>query len=70
MMRLRSKIGEFMIFVGVRVIEPDAFNGLDTVGLLKLAFMDLQALQMHTFHNLIRVHILTIQVRIQFLYTK
>ncbi|XP_059474036.1 leucine-rich repeat and immunoglobulin-like domain-containing nogo receptor-interacting protein 1 [Neocloeon triangulifer] len=46
---------------GVKVIEPDAFNGLDTVGLLKLAFMDLQALQTNTFHNLIRVHVLTIQ---------
>lgn len=46
---------------GVRVLEPDAFNGLDTVGFLKLAFMDLPALKEGTFRGLTNVGVLSIQ---------
>ncbi|XP_050545012.1 leucine-rich repeat-containing G-protein coupled receptor 4 [Daktulosphaira vitifoliae] len=46
---------------GIRQIQPDAFNGLDCVGLLKLSFMDLTSLKAHTFRGLSRVHVLAIQ---------
>lgn len=46
---------------GLRLVEPDAFNGLDTVGILKLAFMDLPALKEGTFRGLTNVGILSIQ---------
>jgi hypothetical protein len=46
---------------GIRVVEPDAFTGLDTVGVLKLAFMDLSSLKPFTFRGLSHVHVLTIQ---------
>lgn len=46
---------------GLRQIEPDAFSGLDTVGLLKLSFMDLDSLQPFTFKNLRNVKVLLLQ---------
>jgi hypothetical protein len=46
---------------GLRQIEPDAFSGLDTVGLLKLSFMDLDSLQPYTFRNLRNVKLLLLQ---------
>ncbi|CAO1422378.1 unnamed protein product [Diamesa hyperborea] len=46
---------------GIRQIEPDAFSGLDTVGLLKLSFMDLDSLQPFTFRNLRNVRVLSLQ---------
>ncbi|XP_044254182.1 slit homolog 3 protein-like [Tribolium madens] len=46
---------------GVRILEPDAFNGLDTVGFLKLAFMDLPALKEGTFRGLTNVGVFSIQ---------
>lgn len=46
---------------GIRRLQPDAFNGLDSVGLLKLSFMDLTSLQPHTFRGLGHVHVLAIQ---------
>ncbi len=46
---------------GIKVIEPDAFNGLDSVGLIKLPFMDLRALESFTFRGLNQVHVLLIQ---------
>lgn len=46
---------------GVRVLEPDAFNGLDTVGFLKLAYMDLPSLRNGTFRGLTNVGLLSIQ---------
>ncbi|XP_067000320.1 chondroadherin [Anabrus simplex] len=53
---------EHLIFPsGIRSVEADAFSGLDTVGLLKLAFMDLTSLKPHTFRGLSHVHVLAIQ---------
>lgn len=53
---------EHIIFPsGIRTIEPDAFTGMDTIGLIKLAFMDLKALKPYTFRGLSKVHILSIQ---------
>lgn len=46
---------------GIRHLEPDAFNGLDSVGLLKLSFMDLTSLKPHTFRGLTHVHVLAVQ---------
>ncbi|XP_076630533.1 uncharacterized protein LOC143346372 [Colletes latitarsis] len=46
---------------GIRSIEPDAFNGLQDVGLLKLTYMDLSSLQSYTFRGLSYVHSLNIQ---------
>lgn len=46
---------------GIRSLEPDAFNGLDTVGILKLAFMDLPSLKEGSFRGLTNVGILSIQ---------
>jgi leucine-rich repeat and immunoglobulin-like domain-containing nogo receptor-interacting protein len=46
---------------GLRQIEPDSFSGLDTVGYLKLSFMDLESLQPHTFRGLRSVRVLSLQ---------
>lgn len=46
---------------GLRQIDPDAFSSLDTVGLLKLSFMDLDSLQPFTFRNLRNVKLLLLQ---------
>lgn len=46
---------------GIRFLEQDAFNGLDTVGFLKLAFMDLPSLKEGTFRGLTNVGVLSIQ---------
>lgn len=46
---------------GVRILEPDAFNGLDTVGYLKLAYMDLPSVRNGTFRGLTNVGVLSIQ---------
>lgn len=46
---------------GIRHLQPDAFNGLDSVGLLKLSFMDLSSLKPYTFRGLSHVHVLAVQ---------
>lgn len=53
---------EFLNFPsGIKLIEPDSFKGMDTVGLLKLAYMDLNELGPNTFRGLSKVHVLSIQ---------
>lgn len=46
---------------GIRIIEPDAFYSTDSVGLLKLAFMDLTELSPFTFRGLTNVQVLSLQ---------
>ncbi|KAG5866628.1 hypothetical protein JTB14_015435 [Gonioctena quinquepunctata] len=46
---------------GIRLIEPDAFDGLDTIGYIKLAFMDLPGLSTGIFRGLTNVGVLSIQ---------
>lgn len=46
---------------GIRTIESDAFQGMDTVGLLKLSFMDLTELSPFTFRGLNNVVVLSLQ---------
>lgn len=46
---------------GIRCIDQDAFYGMDTVGYLKLAFMDLQELSPYTFRGLTNVQVLSLQ---------
>lgn len=46
---------------GIRAIEPDAFQGLDTVGSIKLSFMDLTSLAPFTFRGLININLLSLQ---------
>lgn len=46
---------------GIRTIESDAFLGMDTVGLLKLSFMDLTELSPFTFRGLNNVAVLSLQ---------
>lgn len=46
---------------GIRVIEADAFYGMDSVGLLKLAFMDLTELSPFTFRGLTNIAMLSLQ---------
>lgn len=45
---------------GVRNLEQDAFTELDYVGILKLAYMDLQYLKPYTFRGLTHVQVLAI----------
>lgn len=53
---------EHLIFPsGLQVIEPDAFNGLQNVGQIKLNFMDLSSLQPFTFRGLSNIARLNIQ---------
>lgn len=46
---------------GIRSIEPDSFSGLDYVGVIKLAFMDLPSLRPYTFRGMSHVHTLALQ---------
>ncbi|XP_070154534.1 chondroadherin isoform X1 [Polyergus mexicanus] len=46
---------------GIRLIEENAFDGLQHVGLLKLSYMDLSGLQANTFYGLSHVHSINIQ---------
>ncbi|CAH1180782.1 unnamed protein product [Phyllotreta striolata] len=46
---------------GIRMIEPDAFDGLDTVGYIKLAFMDLPGLSTGMFKGLTNIGVFSIQ---------
>lgn len=56
-----TNVGHLILPSGIREIEQDAFYGMDTVGLLKLAYMDLKELQPYTFRGLTNVLILTLQ---------
>jgi hypothetical protein len=56
-----SNVERLIFPSGIRAVEPDAFSGLDTVGILKLAFMDLTSLKPLTFRGLSHVHVLAIQ---------
>ncbi|XP_073834942.1 uncharacterized protein [Musca autumnalis] len=56
-----TNVGHVIFPSGIRTIEPDAFNGMDTVGLLKLAYMDLKEVQPFTFRGLTNVLLLTLQ---------
>ncbi|XP_046395473.1 leucine-rich repeat-containing protein 15 [Ischnura elegans] len=57
-----SHVERLLLPAGIRAIDPDAFNGLRSVGLLRLAFMDLSppGLRPHTFRGLARVAVLAI----------
>lgn len=46
---------------GIRIIEENAFDGLQYVGQLKLSYMDLTGLQANTFYGLSHVHSIFIQ---------
>ncbi|KAJ8919457.1 hypothetical protein NQ315_016557 [Exocentrus adspersus] len=46
---------------GIRQLEPDAFNGLESVGYIKLAFMDLPGLSAGIFRGLTNIGVLSIQ---------
>ncbi|KAL3265477.1 hypothetical protein HHI36_009681 [Cryptolaemus montrouzieri] len=46
---------------GIRTIEADAFNGLDTVNHLKLSFMDLPGVEESTFRGLTNIGVFSIQ---------
>ncbi|XP_076250779.1 uncharacterized protein LOC143190406 isoform X1 [Rhynchophorus ferrugineus] len=46
---------------GIKVLEPDCFNGLDTLGHMQLAFMDLRSLKRGIFRGFTNVKYLSIQ---------
>jgi hypothetical protein len=53
---------EFLFLpAGVQTLASDAFNGLESVGLLKLAYLDLNELSPYTFRGLKAVRKLTIE---------
>ncbi|KAE8747466.1 hypothetical protein FOCC_FOCC005797, partial [Frankliniella occidentalis] len=54
-------VKHFILPSGLGTIEPDAFNGMDHVGLFRLAYMDLVSLDAHTFRGLRHVHLLLVQ---------
>uniref|UniRef100_A0A182RBU1 LRRCT domain-containing protein n=1 Tax=Anopheles funestus TaxID=62324 RepID=A0A182RBU1_ANOFN len=56
-----SNVDRLILPSGIRSIEPDAFYGLETVGYLKLSFMDLAALVPYTFRGLTHVKLLSLQ---------
>lgn len=56
-----SNVEHLILPSGIRQVEPDAFSGLDTVGLLKLAYMDLRALEPFTFRGLNNIQVLSLQ---------
>ncbi len=53
---------EFLFLpAGVQTLASDSFNGLESVGLLKLAYLDLNELAPFTFRGLKAVRKLTIE---------
>ncbi|XP_050303612.1 leucine-rich repeat and immunoglobulin-like domain-containing nogo receptor-interacting protein 1 [Anthonomus grandis grandis] len=56
-----TEIDRIVLPSGIRTIEPDCFNGLDTLGHLQLAFMDLRGLRGGIFRGLTNVNYLSIQ---------
>ncbi|XP_017050933.1 chondroadherin [Drosophila ficusphila] len=56
-----TNVGHLILPSGIRSIEQDAFFGMDTVGLLKLAYMDLKEVAPFTFRGLSNVLLLTLQ---------
>ncbi|KAH8400303.1 hypothetical protein KR215_010002 [Drosophila sulfurigaster] len=56
-----TNVGHLILPSGIRSIEKDAFFGMDAVGLLKLAYMDLKEISPFTFRGLSNVLILTLQ---------
>lgn len=56
-----TQVEHLILPSGIRCIDPDAFLGMDAVGLLKLAYMDLQELQPYTFRGLTNVAVLSLQ---------
>ncbi|XP_050088799.1 leucine-rich repeat-containing protein 4B [Anopheles aquasalis] len=56
-----SNVDRLILPSGIRAIEPDAFYGLETVGYLKLSFMDLASLAPYTFRGLTHVKLLSLQ---------
>ncbi|KAI5696640.1 hypothetical protein M8J76_010363 [Diaphorina citri] len=56
-----SNVEHLILPSGIKVVEPDAFCGLESVGLLKISYMDLKTLQANTFRGLSKVHFLAIQ---------
>lgn len=56
-----SNVEHLILPSGIRQVEPDAFSGLDTVGLLKLAYMDLRTLEPYTFRGLNNIQVLSLQ---------
>lgn len=56
-----THVEHLLLPTGLRAIEPEAFSGMDAVGLLKLAFMDLVELAPFTFQGLSNVAVLSLQ---------
>ncbi|KAI8122642.1 Leucine-rich repeat-containing protein 4B [Lucilia cuprina] len=56
-----TQVGHLLLPAGIRTVESDAFSGMYTVGLLKLAYMDLEHIRPYTFRGLSNVLLLTIQ---------
>ncbi|CAG9762950.1 unnamed protein product [Ceutorhynchus assimilis] len=56
-----TEIDKIVLPSGIRTIEPDCFNGLDYLGHLQLAFMDLRGLKRGIFRGLTNVNYLSIQ---------
>lgn len=56
-----TEIDKIVLPSGIRVLEPDCFNGVDTLGHLQLAFMDLRGLKGGIFRGLTNVNYLSIQ---------
>lgn len=51
----------FSFVAGIRTLEPGVFEGMDTIGYIKLAFMDLPGLGPGIFRGLSNVGVLAIQ---------
>ncbi|EDX02989.2 uncharacterized protein Dyak_GE15359 [Drosophila yakuba] len=59
-----TNVGHLILPSGIRSIEQDAFFRMDTVGLLKLAYMDLKEVAPFTFRGLSNVLLLTLTLQI------
>ncbi|KAL1505158.1 hypothetical protein ABEB36_004780 [Hypothenemus hampei] len=56
-----TEIERIVLPSGIRHLEPDCFNGMDTLGHLQLAYMDLPGLRAGIFRGLTNVNYLSIQ---------
>ncbi len=56
-----KKVEFLFLPAGVRTLQADAFSGLEQVGVLKLAYLDLTEMSAHTFRGLSRIRVLSIE---------
>ncbi|XP_018336419.1 leucine-rich repeat and immunoglobulin-like domain-containing nogo receptor-interacting protein 1 [Agrilus planipennis] len=60
-----TNVERLLLPSGIRIVEPDAFNGLEQVGFLKLAYMDLRTVASGTFRGTFSPVYVSIRIKVR-----